>query len=130
MSKPLNTTLMQECELELTQKGDMVARLQVKASQIGKILQNLENKSQAAAASADGNKTPSSQQQSYYNKGKFADSGPPVKKPHYIDPIPPFNASKIRKSPSGTSAIVPGPCVSETQPVKDVECVVMTADNQ
>lgn len=108
----------------------MVARLQVKASQIGKILQNLENKSQAAAA-ADGNKTLSSQHQSHYNKSKLADSGPPVKKPHYIDPIPPFNATKIRKSPSGTSTIVPALIASETQPVKeDDECVVMTADNQ
>lgn len=100
----------------------MVARLQVKASQIGKILQNLENKSQAAAAAADGNKAPSS----HYNKSKFADSGPPVKKPHYIDPIPPFNASKIRKSPSGSSSIVP----AETQPVKDDDCVLMAAENQ
>lgn len=121
---------MQECELELTQKGDMVARLQVKASQIGKILQNLENKSQAAAAAADGTRTTSLQQQSHYNKSKLSDSGPPVKKPHYIDPIPPFNASKIRKSPSGSSAIVPPLIASETPPNKEEESVLMMADNQ
>lgn len=34
----------QECENELTQKGEMVARLQTKASQIGNILQTLEKK--------------------------------------------------------------------------------------
>ncbi|KAH1029137.1 hypothetical protein HUJ05_002434 [Dendroctonus ponderosae] len=33
---------LQECETELTQKGEMVSRLQAKASQIGKILNNLE----------------------------------------------------------------------------------------
>ncbi|XP_018331072.1 protein RUFY3 isoform X3 [Agrilus planipennis] len=33
---------LQECEVELTQKGEMVSRLQAKAGQIGKILNNLE----------------------------------------------------------------------------------------
>ncbi|CAH0558892.1 unnamed protein product [Brassicogethes aeneus] len=33
---------LQECEMELTQKGEMVSRLQAKAGQIGKILNNLE----------------------------------------------------------------------------------------
>ncbi|XP_014368631.2 protein RUFY3 isoform X4 [Papilio machaon] len=33
---------LQECEMELTQKGEMVSRLQGKAEQIGKILHNLE----------------------------------------------------------------------------------------
>lgn len=32
----------QECEQELTQKGEMVTRLQAKTSQIGQILNNLE----------------------------------------------------------------------------------------
>lgn len=79
---------MKECEVELTQKGDMVARLQVKASQIGKLLQTLESKSCEDSAKK-------------LSKQK-SESGPPVKKPHYIDPIPPFNANKIRKSPSAS----------------------------
>lgn len=89
---------VQECEFELTQKGDMVARLQVKASQIGKLLQSLETKSRHDAENAahSSKKYGSSKQQ----KGETG--GPPIKKPHYIDPIPPFNASKIRKSPSAT----------------------------
>lgn len=70
----------------------MVARLQVKASQIGKLLQTLENKS----SEENGKKTASQ-----LSKQK-SESGPPVKKPHYIEPIPPFNANKIRKSPSAS----------------------------
>ncbi|KAI4457641.1 run and fyve domain-containing protein 2-like protein [Holotrichia oblita] len=34
--------ITKECEMELTQKGEMVSRLQAKAGQIGKILNNLE----------------------------------------------------------------------------------------
>lgn len=93
--------MIQECELELTQKGDMVARLQIKASQIGKILQTLENKSNEESHSHGHSRTPSSSSISQLIKSKH-DSGPPNKKIHYIDPIPPFNANKIRKSPSGT----------------------------
>lgn len=70
----------------------MVARLQVKASQIGKLLQTLESKS-----SEESSKKTASQ----LSKQK-SESGPPIKKPHYIDPIPPFNANKIRKSPSAS----------------------------
>lgn len=73
----------------------MVARLQVKASQIGKLLQSLEQKNNEE----NGKKTGTAQM---LNKQKSESSGPPMKKPHYIDPIPPFNANKIRKSPSAT----------------------------
>lgn len=78
----------------------MVARLQIKASQIGKILQTLENKSNEAEHHGH-SRTPSSSSISQLTKSKH-DAGPPNKKIHYIDPIPPFNANKIRKSPSGT----------------------------
>lgn len=70
----------------------MVARLQVKASQIGKLLQTLETK-----ASDENNKKTANQ----LSKQK-SECGPPNKKSHYIDPIPPFNANKIRKSPSAS----------------------------
>lgn len=70
----------------------MVARLQVKASQIGKLLQTLESK---------GSDEISKKTTSHLSKQK-SESGPPIKKPHYIDPIPPFNANKIRKSPSAS----------------------------
>lgn len=101
---------MKECEFELTQKGDMVSRLQLKASQIGKLLQTLETRGRADAASA-ANRQPKSET-----------VGPPVKKPHYIDPIPPFNANKIRKSPSATlpaTAACTSSSISSTTPTAD-----------
>lgn len=70
-----------------------MSRLQIKASQIGKILQNLENKSKETL-NADGRPYPNKSQPSPDTSG-----GPPVKKPHFIDTIPPFNASRVRKSP-------------------------------
>lgn len=76
----------------------MVSRLQVKASQIGKILQNLENKSKDAL-SGDGRPHHPSKSQPSADVG-----GPPIKKPHFIDTIPPFNASRVRKSPMTESA--------------------------
>uniref|UniRef100_A0A182T9J7 Uncharacterized protein n=1 Tax=Anopheles maculatus TaxID=74869 RepID=A0A182T9J7_9DIPT len=99
---------LQECELELTQKGEMVSRLQIKASQIGKILSNLERKGAADAmtdsqistinsfAGSGGVSSPSGT--GSYGSGLV---GPPNKKPHLkIGTIPPFNANKLRKSPS------------------------------
>jgi len=94
----------------------MVARLQAKASQIGKILTTLEKKYDTSLESSDINTTPTSgttndnkklssggtgtQSLTANNKLRH-DLGPPVKKPHLkVDPIPPFNANKIRKSPS------------------------------
>lgn len=100
----------------------MVARLQIKASQIGKILQTLENKSHEASnaslADSDSRKNSTTQQQrplGHY-KNKSGDFGPPIKKPHYIDPIPPFNANKIRKSPLGTESITVLPQTPIQQP--------------
>ena len=82
----------------------MVARLQVKASQIGKILQTLENKSNEAALaqeSASGKKLAPHSNKIKSDETVSGSGPPPIKKSHYIDPIPPFNANKIRKSPSG-----------------------------
>lgn len=84
----------------------MVSRLQLKASQIGKILQTLENQNKLEIDRQ--HKKTASQGQS----SKIRVDGPPQKKLHYIDPIPPFNANKIRKSPSmittsGNSATTP-----------------------
>lgn len=77
----------------MTQKGEMVSRLQVKATHIGRILNNLERSYDCTPVSS-----PSTQQP------------PPMKKPHLrIDRIPPFNANKIRKSPSGLAAPPPPP---------------------
>lgn len=93
----------------------MVARLQIKASQIGKILQNLESKAAAAAnngTSSSGSANSSSHHQR--NKSGGIDLGPPVKKPHYIDPIPPFNASKLRKSPSSGNSTT---AINSTEPM-------------
>lgn len=84
--------------MELTQKGEVVTRLQVKASQIGKILSNLEKKgnqmtdSQISAISSFNSLSP---------PNSAGASGPPSKKAYLkIGTIPPFNANKLRKSPS------------------------------
>lgn len=62
----------------------------MKASQIGDLLSSLEKSSSQASTPMQYNPA---------NKLKLCE--PPVKKPHLrIDPIPPFNANKIRKSPS------------------------------
>lgn len=86
--------------MELTQKGEMVTRLQAKACQIGKILSNLEKKGDpmtdsqiSTINSFTGNNS--------LSPPHTTSSGPPNKKPHLkIGTIPPFNANKIRKSPS------------------------------
>lgn len=75
----------------------MVARLQIKASQIGKILETLENKKNESDKHQKSLSNSGSTSSSV--KNHKSDSGPPKK--HFIDPIPPFNANKIRKSPSG-----------------------------
>lgn len=89
--------------MELTQKGEIVSRLQIKASQIGRILQSLEHKQQqadeaAAASSSSSSSTATGRKPSL--DVIFQQQQPPVKKPHYISSIPPFNANRIRKSPS------------------------------
>ncbi|XP_037910016.1 protein RUFY3 isoform X5 [Hermetia illucens] len=106
---------LQECEDELTQKGEMVSRLQTKASQIGQILQTLEKKYDSKIDQHDlikevlvKEKSNSSnhrriQTNSHHQKldKKPKGDGPPLKKLHLkVDPIPPFNANKVRKSPS------------------------------
>lgn len=100
----------------------MVARLQIKASQIGKILQTLENKNKAEVhESLHGiKKSPTANSMSGSSKGKGESSGPPMKKPHYIDPIPPFNANKIRKSPSVTTPSDANPLPAPA-PAKDID---------
>lgn len=84
----------------------MVSRLQVKATHIGRILNNLERSYDCTPVSS-----PSTQQP------------PPMKKPHLrIDPIPPFNASRVRKSPSGLAAVVlPNAQIVETIEVEEQE---------
>ncbi|XP_018784656.1 PREDICTED: protein RUFY3 isoform X3 [Bactrocera latifrons] len=109
---------LQECEDELTQKGEMVSRLQTKASQIGNILQSLERKyeskleqQQQLTGQPIGDKSPSSRRQQNLQKFEALtkkhrqDIGPPVKRLHLkVDAIPPFNPNNYRKSPSATVA--------------------------
>ncbi|XP_036214464.1 protein RUFY3 isoform X6 [Bactrocera oleae] len=112
---------LQECEDELTQKGEMVSRLQTKASQIGNILQSLERKyeskleqqqqQQQLAGQPVGDKSPASRRQQNLQKFEALtkkhrqDIGPPVKRLHLkVDAIPPFNPNNYRKSPSATVA--------------------------
>ncbi|XP_070503242.1 protein RUFY3 isoform X4 [Chironomus tepperi] len=86
---------LQECEQELTQKGEMVERLQVKASSIGRILTSLEKKyTSTRGEESEVKKSPSGQLLSH--------NQPPNKRAHLrIQQIPPFNANKVKKSPSG-----------------------------
>jgi hypothetical protein len=75
----------------LTQKGEMVERLQVKACSIGRILTNLEKK-YSSSYDKDMKKSPSSSSQLGH---------PPSKRVYpRIQQIPPFNADRIKKSPS------------------------------
>lgn len=88
----------------------MVSRLQTKASQIGNILQSLEKKYESKDkqhSSCISDKSPGTRRQ--LNLQKFdaisrmrkSESGPPMKKLYLkVDSIPPFNPSKVRKSPS------------------------------
>ncbi|CAD6992637.1 unnamed protein product [Ceratitis capitata] len=109
---------LQECEDELTQKGEMVSRLQTKASQIGNILQSLEKKyeskleqQQQLAGHSSSDKSPASRRQQNLQKFEALtkkhrqDIGPPVKRLHLkVDAIPPFNPNNYRKSPSASVA--------------------------
>lgn len=87
----------------MTQKGEMVERLQVKASSIGRILTNLEKKYSNTRAE-DMKKSPS---------GSSIGGHPPNKRAYLkIQPIPPFNATRIKNSPSMDPA-TPGSTTSE-----------------
>ncbi|KRG02014.1 protein RUFY3 isoform X3 [Drosophila mojavensis] len=110
---------LQECEDELTQKGEMVSRLQTKASQIGNILQSLEKKyesklvdQQQVSASCGGDRSPNTRRQQNLQKFEALtkkhkqDTGPPLKRLHLkMDGIPPFNPNNYRKSPAGSASL-------------------------
>jgi hypothetical protein len=93
----------------------MVQRLQVKASQIGKILTNLEKEGKLGGMSMSDS-----------HHSTASSHGPPVKKPHLkIGTIPPFNANKIRKSPSVDNAkpeavVAPTTTATETKEMKPI----------
>lgn len=93
----------------------MVSRLQVKASQIGKILTTLEKKYDTKLDDSEGISTPGSavsgsldigSSGSLSRKPKSDAIGPPYKKPHLKFEIPPFNPNKIRKSSLGETTSV------------------------
>ncbi|XP_034113471.1 protein RUFY3 isoform X6 [Drosophila albomicans] len=124
---------LQECEDELTQKGEMVSRLQTKASQIGNILQSLEKKyesklveqqqvSAGCSSSSSGGVDRSPNTRRQQNLQKFEaltkkhkqDTGPPMKRLHLkMDGIPPFNPNNYRKSPA--NAAPPPPLEQQSQ---------------
>lgn len=103
--------IWKECEVELTQKGEMVSRLQGKAEQIGKILHNLEKYNNFLGPDHDlvkALKSPSNESlgakldtiraQSSVQKGtKSKDEGPPKKKIN-LQEIPPFRKGSRDKS--------------------------------
>ncbi|XP_017142232.1 protein RUFY3 isoform X3 [Drosophila miranda] len=127
---------LQECEDELTQKGEMVSRLQTKASQIGNILQSLEKKYESklndqhgagggggsvfGGGANAGDRSPSTRRQQNLEKFEALtkkhkhDAGPPMKRMHLkMDAFPPFDPNKYRKSPSSAAAAA-GPQPLET----------------
>ncbi|XP_017082964.1 protein RUFY3 isoform X6 [Drosophila eugracilis] len=136
---------LQECEDELTQKGEMVSRLQTKASQIGNILQSLEKKyesklvdqhyhgpgsgtgsgagSGTGGGAMGGERSPTTRRQQNLEKfealtKKHKQDGPPMKRMHLkMDAFPPFDPSKYRKSPRQPDAPNPG----ELQESKDAK---------
>lgn len=102
-----------ECEMELTQKGEMVSRLQGKAEQIGKILTNLEKYNHFLGPDHDlvkalrspttneniGEKLDKLKAESSAQKGpKSKDDGPPNKKLN-LQEIPPFRKSNSNNKP-------------------------------
>lgn len=106
----MNTT--QECEDELNQKGAMVSRLQAKASQIGNILSSLERKyDKGYMGNHDGTIREEEGETDKLKKSNSAsqivgDRGEGGHKKRYsmrIDPIPPFNPNKQRKSEATAS---------------------------
>nr|NP_001287559.1 uncharacterized protein Dmel_CG31064, isoform F [Drosophila melanogaster]AHN57558.1 uncharacterized protein Dmel_CG31064, isoform F [Drosophila melanogaster] len=137
---------LQECEDELTQKGEMVSRLQTKASQIGNILQSLEKKYEsklidqqhhgpgsgsgtgagtgAGNGAIGGDRSPNTRRQQNLEKFEALtkkhkqDAGPPMKRMHLkMDAFPPFDPSKYRKSPRQPDA----PNTEELQQSKDAK---------
>ncbi|XP_034127528.1 protein RUFY3 isoform X8 [Drosophila guanche] len=119
---------LQECEDELTQKGEMVSRLQTKASQIGNILQSLEKKYESKLNDQHGGggafggafggggsgveRSPTTRRQQNLEKFEALtkkhkhDAGPPMKRMHLkMDAFPPFDPNKYRKSPSSAAAV-------------------------
>nr|XP_032515632.1 protein RUFY3 isoform X3 [Danaus plexippus plexippus] len=98
---------LQECEVELTQKGEMVSRLQGKAEQIGKILHNLEKYNNflgpdhdlvKALKSPTNDKLDLLKAHSSQKVAKTKDDGPPNKKIN-LQEIPPFRKnSSVEKT--------------------------------
>lgn len=97
--------IRKECEMELTQKGEMVSRLQGKAEQIGKILHNLEKYNHflgpdhelVKALRSPSTEIGSAERPDIRTK---RDDGPPSKKLN-LQEIPPFrkNNSIDKKNP-------------------------------
>lgn len=119
--------------MELTQKGEMVSRLQAKASQIGKILNNLEKHNQfkeSSSKSFDRDKKrfvprpiePRQQQslskaESLSSEPKAANASETSKSstPPLLAPIPPFHKSE-KTIESNAESI---PLNNESKPVND-----------
>lgn len=78
----------------------MVARLQAKASQIGRILQTLEKKYDTKLDASELAQTPTSVD-SGGGGGSRRNSGQSKKPTSTKFQIPPFNPNKVRKSPIG-----------------------------
>ncbi|XP_063542130.1 protein RUFY3 isoform X5 [Cydia strobilella] len=105
---------LQECEMELTQKGEIVSRLQDKAEQIGKILSNIEKYNHFLGPDHDlvkalrspttnennlGEKLEKLKTDNFGQKSsKAKDEGPPNKKLN-LQEIPPFRRTTSKDKP-------------------------------
>ncbi|XP_033214292.1 RUN and FYVE domain-containing protein 2-like isoform X5 [Belonocnema kinseyi] len=79
---------LQECEFELTQKGEMVSRLHAKTNQIGKLLNNLDKYNRLMKDGEMRSPTTPNGTKSILNK-----SSPTSPKESLIDKIPEFRSS-------------------------------------
>ncbi|KAJ8921945.1 hypothetical protein NQ315_008579 [Exocentrus adspersus] len=92
---------LQECEMELTQKGEMVSRLQAKAGQIGKILNNLEKYNHLLKddKKLDRKSPPDKKHASNFNPSRKTANKENAQKSVPID-------SSVKKEDCGTSTVV------------------------
>ncbi|KAK6628627.1 hypothetical protein RUM43_002442 [Polyplax serrata] len=128
--------IKQECEEDLTQKGELVSRLQRKTTQIGKILSNMEkynnllSPTSRASISSEGGATPS-RPTSWGVVGQSSLDVFDKKSPNYykkVYPLTNVDLSKVKKSPkTPEDADTGGPPPSKVEKVSEEDPTVPTS---
>lgn len=99
----MSMVVPQECEQELTQKGEMVSRLQAKTIQIGNLLSGLQKYNGVKDAKGQPLTLPLISPTVPSTPTGFTKAATPSSA-YKVVPIPPFDASSV-KTPSGNSAL-------------------------